>query len=168
MLLAAWLGLLAVGCGSGEVKHDYITPVSKYKELLPGRWEADDKDQVVQGYEFASDNTLKVTIKGMARPVPGKFSWSAEKELEIEYPAPEEVKQLYAAAVKAYKEPIRKLLASGKAGKGAIGMKKGMDAIPDELPPRETIQVILGEKPRAVLIVTNNGITKTFTRASGG
>jgi hypothetical protein len=166
LLLAGLLGLLVSACGDHKGKQDDITPVSKYKELLGGQWEVGTKEELLQGYEFGSDNTLKMTIKGMAGPVQGKFTWSGDKELEIEHQVGEEVKKQYAAAVKAYKEPTRKKLEEKNVDqRSALGMKMGLNAIPDELPARETLKIILGEKPFLVLIVTNNGVTKTFKRA---
>jgi hypothetical protein len=162
------LCLLLPACGSGKVKKDdpSVTPVGKYKELLVGKWEADEKDAFIQGYEFASDNTLKMTVKGMKEPIPGKFSWSGDRELDIKYNPSPEVKKDYAAAAKAYKEPGQKRLAEGKlSGQIAAGVKKGLAAIPDEAPATETAKVILAETPVPVLIVTVKDRVINFHRA---
>src|SRR5437764_12186541 len=97
LLLAGGLGLLAAACGDGKSKVEKhpVTPVSKYGELLPGRWQGVDKDKYIQGYEFASDGTLKMTVKGMAEPVPGTFTLSDDRELRLERQATEGVKKSY-------------------------------------------------------------------------
>jgi hypothetical protein len=160
--------LLLPACGPGQVKKDdpTITPVSKYKELLVGKWQSDENEAFIQGYEFASDNTLKMIVKGMEEPVPGKFSWSSDREMDLEYNRTPDVKKGYAAAARAYKQPTRKRLVEGKvSGQIAEGMKKRLDAIPDELPATETVKVILAETPQAVLIVTTKQRVLNFRRA---
>jgi hypothetical protein len=166
LLLIGALCLLPGACAKREVKTDdvTITPVSKYKELLVGKWQNDNQEDIIQGYEFASDNTMKMTVKGMKEPVPGKFSWSGERELDITYNAGPDVKKGYVAAVNAYKEPLRKRVGKGE-GPIAAGMKKGMDAIPDNLRAKETIKVTLAEKPQEVLIVNAGGRQMAFRRS---
>jgi hypothetical protein len=164
LVVVGGLGLLAASCGSGAVRTDDITPVSKYKEMIVGKWEADGKGQLVQGYEFGPDDKLKVILKGMADSIPGTYTWTGDKELELKYQAPEEVKKQYAAAIKAHKRPSKELAAKG----GPFGdtVQKNLDAIPDELPAAEKVKVILGEKPHELLIVTpEGGVAQTFKRA---
>jgi hypothetical protein len=164
LIAAAGLGLLVAGCGSGTVRTDPVTPVSKYKEMIVGKWEADTKEQLVQGYEFAPDGGLKVTFQGMAEAVPGKYSWVGDRALELEYQASAGAQKDYAAAVKAYKEPLRKTVEGGGPIGDAVG--KSLDMISDELPAKEKAKVILSEKPREMLIVTlERGSTLNFNRA---
>jgi hypothetical protein len=163
LLVAGGLALLAASCGSGKVKTDDITPVSKYKEMLLGKWQADDEVQLVQAYEFGPDNKLTVTFKGMKEAIQGKYSWTGDRELELEYQATGEAEKGYAAVIKAHKEPQRKQAAGG----GPIGdaVRKSLDMIPDELPAKEKVKVILGEKPHELLIVTlEQGLTLNFVR----
>jgi hypothetical protein len=164
LIVLGTLGLLAASCGSGTVRTDDVTPVSKYKEMLVGKWDADLEDQFVQAYEFGPDNKLKVTVKGMKEPISGKYAWQGDRELELEYQAPEEVKKNFAAAIKAIKDPKRKMAEGG----GPIGdaVKSSLDSIPDELPAKESVKVILSEKPHDLLIVTlERGLTLNFNRA---
>jgi hypothetical protein len=168
LLVAGGLGLLLASCGnSGPARTDTVTPVSKYKEMIVGKWEAEGGEQLVQVYEFAPDGKVKVTFKGMKEPVPGNYTWTGDRELTFEYQATEEAKKGFADSVKAYKEPMRKQAQGG----GPIGdaMKKSLDAMPDELPAKEKVTTILGDKPHDVLIITlQQGLTLNFNRAKGG
>jgi hypothetical protein len=166
LLVAGGLGLLAVSCGSGSGggKPNDVVPVSKYKEMIVGKWQADAETQLIQAYEFGPDDKVKVSVKGMKEPLTGRYSWAGDREVEFEYQAAEGVKKDYAAAVKAYKEPSLKMAQGG----GPIGdaVKKSMDAISDELPAKEKVKVILGDKPHELLIVElGAGLTQNFTKA---
>jgi hypothetical protein len=164
LLGATALGLLITSCGSGTVKTDPVVPVGKYKEMLVGKWVADTPNQLVQAYEFGPDDKFKMTVKGITGAIEGKYSWVGDRELELEYQASEAAKKEYVAAVQASKEPLRKTAEGG----GPIGdaVKKSMDAIPDELPAKETVKVILSEKPHDLMIVTlEKGLTLNFDRA---
>jgi hypothetical protein len=167
LVLAGALGLLAVACGESKVNRDEITPVSEYPELIVGKWVNPDEDPFIQGLEFASDNTLKMTVKGIEEAIRGRYTWSADnnRELEIVYKASAEVKKKYAAAINAHKEPTRKLLTQKGNEKTAYGLQKSLEAIPDELPARETIKVILAEKPSPHLIVNYAARTRKYNRA---
>jgi hypothetical protein len=166
LLVAGSLALLVVSCGSGggNVKPNDVTPVSKYKELLAGKWDADGENQLVRTYEFGPDNKAAMTLKGVPAAFQGTYSWTGDREVEIEYQASAEAKKDYAAAVKAHKDPQRKMAEGG--GPIADAVKKSLDAIPDELPAKEKVKVILSEKPREMLILTlDGGLMLNFNRA---
>ncbi len=166
LLLAGALGLLAGACAKAPVPKHEVTPVSKYKELLSGRWQRAEKEPFLQGYEFGEDGKVKMTVQGLADSIEGKYTWSGDRELKIEYRASEEARKRFAAAVRAFKEPGQKLLAEGKDGKAALGIQKSLESLPDELPASETVKVVLGEEPVPVLILTTpQGTTITFHRA---
>jgi hypothetical protein len=163
LLVAGGFGLLIASCSSGKVTNNDNTPVSKYKEMLVGKWNADGKEQLVQAYEFGPDNKFKMTVKGMPEVVEGKYSWVGDRELELEYQASDGAKKGFAAAVKAHKEPLLKTAAGG----GPIGdaVKKSLDMMPDELPAKEKVKVILGEKPHDLLIITfEHGLILNFDK----
>jgi hypothetical protein len=168
LLVAGGFALLITSCGSGsgKVATNDVVPVSKYKEMLVGKWKADGNDQLVQAYEFGPDNKVKVAFHGMKEPVEGKYSWAGDRDLELEYQASDAAKKDYAAAVKAHKDPLRKQAEAG----GPIGdaVRKSLEAIPDELPAKEKVKVIMSEKPHDLLIVTlEKGLTLNFDRAKG-
>ena len=169
LLLAGGLGLLAAACGSrGKIDQDDVVPVGKYRELIVGHWQTTEEKNFIQGYEFARDGTLKMTLKGMADPVRARFTWTDDRQLEIEYQAPEAVKKRYAAAVKAYKEPTQKKLDEGKMDERAEhGLRMSLNTIPDELPARQKVGVILAEQPRELLLVSTEATRMTFKRAKG-
>src|ERR1700719_3551975 len=97
-----FLTTLALGMGacSGSVSHG-LPPLDK--QLLAGKWKTNSDGQFIAGYEFADDGAVKVNVRGMALPISGRYTWSAERTLELEYTAAEEIQQAYEAAAKAYK-----------------------------------------------------------------
>jgi hypothetical protein len=166
LFAAGGLCLLLASCGGKTLPPNDVTPVSKYRELIGGKWEADNDRQLVQTYEFGPEDKLTVTVKGMKEPIHGTYHWVGDKEVELEYQAPADQKKDYAAAIKARKQPDEQM-ARGQ-GPIADAVRKSLEAIPDELPEKEKAKVILAEKPREVLIVeTERGMTLDFNRPSG-
>lgn len=169
LILAGGLSLLISACGGdsngGRTNPEGVTPVSKYNELIVGRWQNIDESEFIQSYEFAPEDTLKMTVKGMAEPFSARYRWAGDRQLEFEFEASDQVKKRYTAAVNAYKEPIRKRLGEGKLdGRAATGMKISMDAVADQVPVKQTIQVILSEKPREVLLLSTESTKMTLRR----
>ncbi len=118
LLAAGGFGLLLVSCGSAKVPPTNIPSVARYKEMLPGKWHADSQGQLIQAYEFGSDDKVTATVPGMKEPVRGRYRWTADRDLELEYQAPDEVKKEYATAVKAYKQRQDEAAGGGQFGAG--------------------------------------------------
>jgi hypothetical protein len=159
LLLVGGLALLLGAC-SGKGGH---APPPLNKQLLAGKWKNSSDVQFVAGYEFAEDGTLKMTLRGMRRPVPGRYTWSGERDLDLEYQGAEGVRQAYQEAAKAYKDQVRDRIKSGelpdRAGPSILG------TVRDELPAKETLRVSLSEQPRLLILGGEGGASQTFEKA---
>jgi hypothetical protein len=160
-LLVGGLALLLGACSSGKVSH---APPPLNKELLVGKWKTGSEAQFIAGYEFAADGALKLTLRGMRQPVPGRYAWSGERTLDLEYQPSEELKQAYQAAVRGHRDRVQELVTSGQLPDRAAPSILG--GLRDELPAKEMYQVALTDKPRALtLIVPGTGGTRMFEKA---
>jgi hypothetical protein len=163
LLLVGGLALL-FGC-SGPVSH---APPPLNKELLAGKWKNASEAQFVAGYEFAGDGTLKMTILGREQPIQGRYTWSGERTLDLEYSEAPDVRQAYRAAAKAFKDQLTERIKTGKlpdrAGPSMLG------AVPDELPAKATVRVAISDQPRQdqprlLILSEQSGASQTFEKA---
>jgi hypothetical protein len=158
-LLVAGLVLLLGAC-SGKVSQ---APPPINKQLLTGKWKNSSEVQLIAGYEFSDDGALKVTVRGMDLPVLGRYTWSGERTLDLDYKAEADVQKAYAAAAKAYKDDVRDRVKAGKlpdrAGPSILG------AVRDEWPASETVQVGISEQPRLLMLGSEGGGSQTFEKA---
>src|SRR5260221_11374100 len=95
------LALLVGACGGGATENHGPPPVNQ--ALLIGKWTADDADQLVQGYEFAADKSLKMTLWQMPEPITGTYSWSDNGVLSTEYRLSDETKTAVKKGLAAYR-----------------------------------------------------------------
>jgi hypothetical protein len=158
ILLLASLALSTGAC-SGNVNHG---PPPLDKQLLGGKWKNSSEAQVISGYEFADDGTAKVNVRGMALPISAQYAWTAERTLDLEYQATEDVQLAYEVAAKAYKDDVKSRIQAGKvpdrAGPSMLG------AVRDKWPTHDTYQVGLSDKPRLLILSSENGASQTFER----
>src|SRR5512144_3453403 len=98
VILIGALGLALTACPGGGTNKG--AAVAKPRELIVGKWEATDPAQIVQVYEFADDGTLKVSLKDQKEAAPGKFKFTNDETMEVDYQVPEEVKKAYRDQVK--------------------------------------------------------------------
>jgi hypothetical protein len=158
LLLAGGLALFLAACS----KNSHLPPPLN-KQLLPGKWKNAAERQLITGCEFAEDGTMKMSIDGMDQPMSGRYSWSGEHSLDLEYPREEDVRKAYAAAVKAYKDRFMERVNAGAMPATAASSLK---AIHDELPDKETFRVAIGEKPQVQLFLTDDkGTSRNFLKA---
>ena len=141
-----------VACTGSKLGGKGGTPVDK--ELLPGKWKASEEDQYVAEFEFNADGTMKMRVKELEEPVPGKYSWSGDRSINLEFQATEEIKKAYAAAIKRLKAPRLKGLGNQK-GPIADNMRRTIDAIPDEL-KAETYKVVIEKRKAEQLTLTGD------------
>ncbi|HZT79232.1 MAG TPA: hypothetical protein VFA26_03360, partial [Gemmataceae bacterium] len=118
VLLVGTLGLLLAACtGAKDKGKDNVrADLGKPKDLIVGKWKAADPAQLVQVCEFADDGTLKVTLKDVREAAAGKYRFTDDSTMEVEFQAPAEVKKAYRESVKAAKKA-----AAEAAGAGAVG-----------------------------------------------
>jgi hypothetical protein len=158
--LALFLGA-CWGCGgAGQGGH---APPPPNKQLLTGKWKNASDAQFLVGYDFADDGTVKVAVRGMGQPVRGRYTWSGERTLDLEFPAEAEVQQAYRAAAKAYRDNLEERVKAGTLLDRAL---PGMLAeAPTELPAKETFRVSLTDQPRLLLLIDDRGTSHTFEPA---
>src|SRR5262249_50190306 len=137
-LLVGGLALLLAGCSGSKTGS---APPSLNKELLAGKWSNSSDVLFLRAYDFAEDGTAKATFQGIRKPISARYTWSADRVLELEYPVGREVRQAYKRAAKAYKDDVRARVKakklSDKAGPSMVA------AVQDELPAREKFLVAL-------------------------
>jgi hypothetical protein len=156
-LIVGGLALLLGACSGGGGP----PPPALNKQLLPGTWKnVAAERQFVTGYEFAGDDTLKMTVRGMEQPVSGRYTWSGDRTLDVEFEAPPEVRQAYTAAAKAYKVDLQAKIKAGDMYERA-GPSLSASA-PDELPTKVTFHVGLSEKPRLLILSNDQGTSQSF------
>jgi hypothetical protein len=159
-LVVCGLALLLGACSGGN-NH---APPPLNKQLLTGKWRSESDIQLIEGYDFADDGTVKVAIQGMKEPVSAHYAWSGERMLDLEYPEAADVRKAYSKAAKAYKDGLAARVKSGDLPDKALGPMSG--AVPDELPPKETLQVSLSEKPRLLMLTNPSGTSQKFNGAN--
>jgi hypothetical protein len=158
LLLVGGLALL-LGC-SGPVSY---APPPLNKELLAGKWKNASEGQFIAGYEFADDGTVKMTVLGREQPIPGRYTWSGERTLDLEYSEAPDVRQAYRAAAKAYKDQVTERVKDRKLpDRAAPGM---LAAVPDELPAKATVRVAISDQPRLLILINEGGAPQTFEKA---
>ena len=153
--------LLFGGCQAKEQDNHPMAPLNR--DLLIGKWEADDENQFVQGCEFAADNSFHMTIWHSKAPVNGKFAWSGPTTLTVEYHPSEEAKNAYKSSSAAYRENIQEIgKKSPQYGPQILGSANNY---PDEVPDMEELTVGLSERNKPTLAVaTKKGLTFRFRK----
>jgi hypothetical protein len=161
LLFVVGLALLPGACAGSVNKPAPPPPLNK--QLLAGKWKNSSNDQIIAGYEFAEDGTLKVTIRKMEKPVLAHYTWSGERTISVEYQAPADVQEAYKATAKAYKDDVMDRIKTGKlperAGPSILG------SVQDELPASETFRVAIAEQPRLLMLGKEDGGSQTFEKA---
>ncbi len=159
LLLVGGLALLLGACGGKSSQ----APPALNKQLLTGKWKNTAELSLVAGYEFAGDGTLKMNVRGMDKPVPGRFTWGGDHDLNLKYEGGDDVKKAYQAAAKAYKDEVQERIKKGtlpeRAGPSILG------AIRDELPAEETFRVGLPESGRTLVLTDPGGAVQKFEKA---
>jgi hypothetical protein len=160
VMLVGGLVLIAGACAN---KNSHAPPTFD-KQLLVGKWKTVADALFVAGYEFAEDGGLKMSVKGMEKPIPGRYAWNGDRTLDLEYQLSDDAQKAYHAAVKAYKDDVEKNIESKKIpDKAGPGM---LSAARDELPAKETLKASISEKPRLLILVDQtSGTVMTFERA---
>lgn len=159
-VLVGCLMLLAGACAN-KVSH---APPTFDKQLLVGKWNNIANAQFISGYEFAEDGGLKMSVKGMDKPISGRYAWSGDRALDLEYQLPDGVQKAYQAAVKAYKDDVKERVESKKLSDRAGPAM--LSSVRDELPAKETVRASISEKDHMLILVDDkSGLTMTFEKA---
>jgi hypothetical protein len=143
------IALLLGACGGSKESH---APPAINQDLLIGKWEAEEPEQLIQSFQFGSDNSLKMALWNMQEPIPGTYSWSGPNTISVEYKLSEEAKKASKEALAAFKEHRRE---HGKKAGGQYGglISASADRFPDEQVEKENWVVGLSDKDRVVLVL---------------
>jgi hypothetical protein len=158
LLLVGGLALLLGACGA-KTTHG---PPPLNKQLLVGKWKNPSELVLITGYEFAEDGAFKMTVQGTDRPVPGRFTWSGERDLDLKYEG-EEARKAYQAAAKALKDKVQ-----GRMDKKELDGRVGsaiLASIHEELPAEEKVRVGLADPGRLLVLTTPDGESRRFDKA---
>ena len=155
-----FVGALAVLVGACSQNKGGNDPPPPNKELLAGKWKNTSELQFLTGYEFAADGKAKVSFHALKEPVPARYAWADERNLNLEYRPSEDVRRAYKAAGKAWREELQARVKSGKMHPGGLA---GLEAtITEELPASQTFRVVLTEKPRTLYLTVEGRGTQSF------
>jgi hypothetical protein len=157
------IGTLAVVLGAcSSKKGGSHAPPPLDKSLLTGKWKNPSDGSFLAGYDFDADGTLKMKIRGMKEPVPGKYTWTGERTMDVEYSAAPDVQKDYETAAKSFKEDVQERVKNkeldGRAGSGMISVVK------DKLPAKESFTVGIVD-PRVLVLTRQNGRAMSFDKA---
>jgi hypothetical protein len=131
------------------------------KTLLTGKWKNVSDVQFLIGYEFSADGAMKTTFRGMKEAVPGRYTWTGERTLEVEHSKMADVQQAYETAAKAYKDDVANRVNKKKLdGRAGAGMMK---AVADKLPTKEVFCVGISN-PRFLVLTREDGATVNFEK----
>lgn len=144
---------LLLGASSGCKQGQGHAPPPLDKEQLVGKWETDEPEQFIQGFEFGADHSFKMMIKSVPEAVPGKYSWTGETKITLEYQPSEELQKKVKAVLGDFKAKIRE---RGEKSPGTSGpaIIKSANQYPDELPAKEELHVGMSDRYGPVLIVS--------------
>jgi hypothetical protein len=156
ILIGGLVWVLAFSAGGGWGHGGQPLPIDH--QLLIGRWKNDTDHLLITGFDFAGDGTLKMTVKGMKQPVPGRYAWDADRTLSIEYQRAD-VRQAYQAAAKAYRDEVIK-----KAGDRTVAPFM-LNTFQEELPAAEKFQVGMSDRPRLLILNNDQGFSQKFVPA---
>jgi len=161
-LLTCGIGLLLTACGTPKEDH---SPPPLDKDMLLGKWEADDPEQLVQGYEFAAEKSLRMKLKQVPETVPGTYDWSGNASLTMEYRPSVEAKKASATVLAAVKQDLRDR-AKKTPGPVGAGLENAANNYPDELPAKELLRIGLSDRYGPVLVITTEkGLNMRFKKS---
>jgi hypothetical protein len=159
LLLAGGVALVYAAWSGRGNSH---APPPLNKQLLAGTWKSESDTLFVTGYEFAGDGTFKMMLQGMEQPLEGRYAWSGERTLDLEFPTDPKVQQAYKEAAKAYKDQLDALIKAGKLYDRAGPSLKS--TVRDELPAKQTLRVAISERGPLLIISTEDGASQTFEK----
>lgn len=158
LLLVGGLALLLGACGGAKTTHG---PPPLNKQLLVGKWKNPSDLVLITGYEFAEDGAFKMNVQGMDKPVPGRFTWSGERDLDLKYEG-EAARKVYQAAAKALKDKVQarmdKKELDGRVGSAILA------SIREELPAEEKVRVGLADPGRLLILSGPGGESRRFDK----
>ena len=161
-----FMGVLLLLGGCGATTREDHSPPRQNRDLLLGKWEADDENQFVQRCEFAADQSCHLTIWHSKAPIDGTYSWSGPATLTVEYRPSEEAKKAYASSLLAFRDEIKARAKNSPYNASQILQSAKYYA--DEIPEREELSIGLGERtertPATLMLSTTKGLNYRFRK----
>jgi hypothetical protein len=155
------IGCLALILGSCSKKGGVHAPAPPNKELLRGKWKNESPAHFLTNYDFNEDGTVKMAFVGVKQPVTGRYTWSGERTVDVDYPKEAEVQHEYEKAAKAYKHDVETKIEnkklSDRAGPSMLGI------VPDKLPEKETLTVSITD-PKFLILIREDNTTLKFNK----
>lgn len=158
-LLVGSLALFLGACSSKGCGH---APAPLNKEWLTGKWENVSTALFLTSYQFDTDGAVTMTFKGIKQPVKGRYTWTGDRSIEVEYPSDADVRREYEAAAKEYKDDVKKRIETKKLNDRAGPPMLGM--VPDQMPDKESLRVGITD-PKYLSLVRNDSTTFNFQKA---
>jgi hypothetical protein len=149
-------------CGS---KGGSKAPPVPDRNLLQCAWQAYETDQLFQSMEFKPDQTFSLRVRDVPEAISGKYAWSGDYSLHLDYQPSAEAQKAYRAVVKGMKDTME---VAGKKMGGNIGdnILKSAARYVDELPAGEEMRVALSESYGGNLsLTTEKGLVYTFKKS---
>ena len=156
------LALFLSACGGSNVSH---APPTINRELLVGKWQATESEQVIQSYEFAADKSIQVRFWNQAEPLKGTYAWTGDNTIAVEYQLPGETKIAYQELLGKFRNHIVDR-AKKSGGQHVEQIAKSSEQYTDELLDKQNYRVGLSEGASPVLVLfTDKGMQFQFKKA---
>ena len=105
------LALFLSACGGSNVSH---APPAANRDLLAGKWQAREQEQLFQSFEFKDDKSFQVTLWQLPEPITGSYSWSGDNTITLDYKFSDETKKACMEKLASYREHVKE---RGKASR---------------------------------------------------
>jgi hypothetical protein len=159
LVLTACLASFLGACSSKE--GSVPPPPLPNKEWLTGKWKNIADAQFLASYEFDKDGVARVIFRGMKEAIPGRYTWSSERTVDLEFLKTSDVQQAYESAVKVYKQEvkdrIKKRELDGRAGPSLLALAA------DKLPDKQTFTVGIID-PKVLVLTPKDGMSQNLEK----
>jgi len=149
LVVVTGLALFLGACGGSNESH---APPALNRDLIVGKWQAVESEQVIQSYEFAADNSIVMTFWHRAEPVKGTYSWSGDNKITVEYQLPDETKKSCQEVLANYRQHLKDRAKSG-GGQYAEQIGNSANRWTDELLDTQVYRVGISEGANAILVL---------------
>ena len=155
------LGLLLTACGGSNQSH---APPAANRNLLAGKWQAREKEQLFQSFEFKDDKSFQVTLWQMQEPISGTFSWSGDNTITLDYKLSDESKKAGNETLAAYRQHVKDRAKAG-GGQYAEQIANSSANYEDGLLDKQDWRIGLVEGAHEEMnLKSNKGLEFTFKR----
>jgi hypothetical protein len=149
----------------------------KAPEVIVGKWvgkkDGQGGDSYIGSYEFGTDHSVRVMCLNAEKPITGKYQFTNDYTLQLEYEGTSESRKAFAEAAKAFRMSAADTAIKDKGG-------AARSQIPNELPAKEILTINVRSVPAVgggsgapahpaiELILTNEkGISHIFRKQPG-